>query len=50
MPELRIANVAAQTRIVSVASFFPRCGCETAMLQEGVSDHRHECMTVKALP
>jgi hypothetical protein len=33
-----------------IDSFFPRCGCETAMLQEGVSDHRHECMTVKALP
>src|SRR5262249_34946720 len=30
--------------------FFPRCCCETAMLQEGVSDHRHERMTVKALP
>src|SRR5262249_12667758 len=34
----------------SVDSFFPRCCCETAMLQEGVSDHRHERMTVKALP
>src|SRR5262249_52934423 len=30
--------------------FFPRCCRETAMLQEGVSDHRHERMTVKALP
>jgi hypothetical protein len=28
---------------------FPRCRCETAMLQEGVSDHRHERMTMKAL-
>ena len=33
-----------------VDSFFPRCCCETAMLQEGVSDHRHKRMSVKALP
>jgi hypothetical protein len=30
--------------------FFPACRCEAAMLEEGVSDHRHERMTVKALP
>src|SRR6266498_349331 len=30
--------------------FFPPCCCEAAMLEEGVSDHRHERMTVKALP
>src|SRR5882672_4106773 len=30
--------------------FFPPCCCEAAMLEEGVRDHRHERMTVKALP
>ena len=30
--------------------FFPPCGCEPAMLEEGVSDHRHKRMSVKALP
>src|SRR6266536_3614889 len=30
--------------------FFPPHFCETAMLQERVSDHCHESMTVKALP
>ena len=30
--------------------FFPPCGCETAILEEGVGDHRHERVTVKALP
>jgi hypothetical protein len=30
--------------------FFPLRFCEAAMLEEGVSDHRHERMTVKALP
>ena len=30
--------------------FFPPCCCQPAMLEEGVSDHRHERMTVKALP
>jgi hypothetical protein len=30
--------------------FFPPCCCEAAMLEEGVSDHRHKRMTVKALP
>ena len=30
--------------------FFPPCCCKPAMLEEGVSDHRHKCMTVKALP
>lgn len=33
-----------------VDSFFPPCCCEAAMLEEGVSDHRHKRMTVKALP
>jgi hypothetical protein len=33
-----------------VVLFFPPCCCEAAMLEEGVSDHRHERMTVKALP
>src|SRR6516165_2921957 len=33
-----------------VESFFPPCCCEPAMLEEGVSDHRHKRMTVKALP
>jgi hypothetical protein len=31
-------------------SFFPTCCCKAAMLKEGVSDHRHKCMTVKPLP
>src|SRR5262249_60820660 len=30
--------------------FFPPCCCEPAMLEEGVSDHRHKRMTMKALP
>jgi hypothetical protein len=30
--------------------FFPRCCFEPAILEEGVSDHRHERMTVKTLP
>ena len=30
--------------------FFPLCCCEAAMLEEGVRDHRHERMTMKALP
>ena len=30
--------------------FFPPHFCETAMLEEGVSDHRHESVTVKAFP
>ena len=30
--------------------FFPLCCCETAVLQEGVGNHRHECMAVKSLP
>jgi hypothetical protein len=30
--------------------FFPPCCGEAAVLEEGVSDHRHERMTVKALP
>ena len=29
-----------------VDSFFPPCCCEPATLQEGVSDHRHERMTM----
>ena len=30
--------------------FFPPHSCETAMLEECVSDHGHERMTMKALP
>jgi hypothetical protein len=30
--------------------FFPPCSCKAAMLEEGVRDHRHERMAVKALP
>ena len=30
--------------------FFPPCCCEAAMLEEGVRDHRHERMAMKALP
>lgn len=30
--------------------FFPSCCCEAAILEEGIRDHRHERMTVKALP
>src|ERR1700731_4769912 len=30
--------------------FFLPCCCQPATLEEGVSDHRHERMTVKALP
>jgi hypothetical protein len=32
-----------------VHSFFPTHFCKAAMLEGGVSDHRHERMTVKAL-
>src|SRR5215510_7540859 len=34
----------------AVDSFFPPCGCEAAILEEGVGDHGHEHVTVKALP
>ena len=34
----------------AVDSFFPPCGCEAAILEEGVGDHRHERVTMKALP
>ncbi len=30
--------------------FFPSCCFEPAILEESVGDHRHERMTVKALP
>ena len=30
--------------------FFPPRLCETAMLEECVGDHGHECMTMEALP
>ena len=30
--------------------FFPPRLCEAAMLEEGVSDHGHQCVTVQALP
>jgi len=30
--------------------FFPPCCFEPAILEEGVGDHRHERMTVQALP
>src|SRR5215470_13997147 len=30
--------------------FFPPCCCEAAMLEKGISDHRHKRMTVKPLP
>jgi hypothetical protein len=30
--------------------FFPPCCGEAAMLEKGMSDHRHQRMTVKALP
>ena len=30
--------------------FFPPCGGEAAMLEKGIGDHRHQRMTVKALP
>jgi len=30
--------------------FFPLRFCEAAMLEEGVSDHRHERVTMKTLP
>jgi hypothetical protein len=30
--------------------FFPPRLCEATVLQEGVGDHGHECVTVKALP
>ena len=33
-----------------IDSFFPPCCCEPAMLEEGVGDHRHKRMSVKALP
>ena len=34
----------------TVDSFFPPRLCETAMLEECVSNHGHERMTVEALP
>src|SRR5215471_596056 len=34
----------------AVDSFFPPCCCQPAMLEEGISDHRHKRMPVKALP
>ena len=34
----------------SVDFFFPPHFCETAMLEEGVSDHCHERVTMKAMP
>ena len=30
--------------------FSPARFCKATVLQEGISDHCHECMTVKALP
>ena len=30
--------------------FFPTRFGDAAVLQEGVSNHRHECMTVKPVP
>jgi hypothetical protein len=30
--------------------FFPPCCFEPATLEESVGDHRHECMTMQALP
>jgi hypothetical protein len=33
-----------------VDSFFPSRLCEATMLEEGVSDHGHERMTMKTLP
>ena len=30
--------------------FFPPRLCEATVLQEGVRDHGHECVTMKALP
>jgi hypothetical protein len=30
--------------------FFPPHLCEATVLEEGVSDHGHECMTMEALP
>ena len=30
--------------------FFPPRLCESAMLEERVGDHCHECVTMKALP
>ena len=30
--------------------FFSHPACEATMLEEGVGDHRHQGMTVKALP
>jgi hypothetical protein len=41
-----------QTRLWrwAVDSFFPPCSCEAAILEESVGDHRHERVTVKALP
>ena len=31
-------------------SFFPLCCCKATVLQEGVGNHRHQRMAVKALP
>jgi len=33
-----------------VDSFFSALLCKAAMLEEGIRDHRHERMTMKALP
>src|SRR5262245_41516611 len=30
--------------------FFPPCRCKPAMLEEGVSDHRHQRVTMQTLP
>jgi hypothetical protein len=40
----------ARLRRWTVVSFFPPRLCETAMLEECVSDHGHERMTMEALP
>ena len=34
----------------SLILFFPPRACEAAMLKEGIGDHRHEGMTVDAMP
>jgi hypothetical protein len=40
----------ARLRRWAVDSFFPPRLCETAMLEECVSNHGHERMTMEALP
>jgi len=40
----------ARLRWRSVDSFFPPRLCEATMLQEGVSDHGHERVTMQTLP